>query len=38
MIEQLQSLHEAALAEIAGVSDDAALEEFRIKYLGKRAV
>src|SRR6186997_308410 len=36
MIEQLQSLHDSALTEIAGLSDDAALEEFRVKYLGKK--
>ena len=36
MIDQLQSLSDAALAEIAGVHDDAALEEFRVKYLGKK--
>ena len=36
MIEQLHSLSATALHEIATVSDDAALEEFRLKYLGKK--
>ncbi len=36
MIDQLQSLSATALTEIAGVRDDAALEEFRLKYLGKK--
>jgi phenylalanyl-tRNA synthetase alpha chain len=36
MIEQLDSLSAAALAEINSVHDDAALEEFRLRYLGKK--
>lgn len=36
MIEKLQSLSDTALTEIAGVRDDAALEEFRVRYLGKK--
>src|SRR6187549_1341768 len=36
MIEQLQSLSAAALTEIGSVHDDAALEEFRLRYLGKK--
>ena len=36
MIEQLQSLSTTALAEIVSIHDDAALEEFRLRYLGKK--
>jgi phenylalanyl-tRNA synthetase alpha chain len=36
MIEQLDSLSATALAEITSVHDDAALEEFRLRYLGKK--
>jgi len=36
MIEQLDTLSATALAEITSVNDDAALEEFRLRYLGKK--
>ena len=36
MIDQLASLRERALAELAGASDGPALEEWRIRHLGKR--
>ncbi len=36
MIEQLDTLSATALAEISSVHDDAALEEFRLRYLGKK--
>lgn len=36
MIEQLDTLSAAALAEINSVHDDTALEEFRLRFLGKK--
>lgn len=36
MIEQLDTLSAAALTEINSVHDDTALEEFRLRYLGKK--
>jgi phenylalanyl-tRNA synthetase alpha chain len=36
MIDRLESLRERALAELAAVPDGAGLEEWRVRYLGKR--
>ncbi len=36
MKEQLQALRESALAELAGLSEPRALEEFRVRLLGKK--
>jgi phenylalanyl-tRNA synthetase alpha chain len=36
MIEELTTIHADALAEVADLSDEASLEEFRIRYLGKK--
>jgi phenylalanyl-tRNA synthetase alpha chain len=38
MIDQLTSLLTTALQEISSVADDNALEEFRLKYLGKKGL
>lgn len=36
MLEELQSIQSAALSKIAGISDTAALEQFRVQFLGKK--
>ena len=36
MLEDLTAIHQDALAEIAGLTDQSSLEEFRIRYLGKK--
>jgi phenylalanyl-tRNA synthetase alpha chain len=36
MKEQLQNIKETTLAEIAGISDAKALEDLRVKVLGKK--
>lgn len=36
LIEQLTALRDQALAELAGVQDEAALEHWRVEYLGRR--
>ncbi|UWN48630.1 Phenylalanine--tRNA ligase alpha subunit [Alcanivorax sp. ALC70] len=36
MMENLESLVEAALAEVAGAADARALDEVRVRYLGKK--
>jgi phenylalanyl-tRNA synthetase alpha chain len=36
MIDRLESLRERALTELSGVTGGAALEEWRVRYLGKR--
>ena len=36
MMENLESLVEAALAEVAGAGDARALDDVRVRYLGKK--
>ena len=36
MIEELNAIHTDAVAEVADLHDEASLEEFRIRYLGKK--
>ena len=36
MIEELNAIHTDAVAEIADLKDEAGLEDFRIRYLGKK--
>ena len=36
MIEDLNAIHSDALAEISGLSDEPSIEDFRIRYLGKK--
>ena len=37
MLEEIEKLRDAALAEIASAADSAALEELRVRYLGRRS-
>lgn len=36
MLEELNAIHADALAEIAGLTDESSLEDFRIRFLGKK--
>ncbi|MEZ5324540.1 MAG: phenylalanine--tRNA ligase subunit alpha [Verrucomicrobiales bacterium] len=36
MLEELNAIHQDALKEINGLTDESRLEEFRIRYLGKK--
>src|ERR687884_1685548 len=38
IIERLAALHQEAEAELAAVADEAALEQWRIRFLGRKAV
>ena len=37
MEQELESIKESALSELAGISDQSALEQARVKYLGKKS-
>ena len=36
MLEDLEKIHRSALAEASGIPDESALEDFRVRYLGKK--
>lgn len=38
MIEQLEAIHQQALAAVSGIHNEAALEDYRIRFLGKKGV